>query len=188
MQDARRQVDGVARTESLLGQLVGRRAVQHQCIAGQHADGLFLLPVILQAQRMPGLDVDDLSDVFSLHGSEDQLVPPWLVLPAGTVNLGLRSMRGWIDGVLRAGHLASPDECRWPERPWPERPWPGRPWPGRPWPGRPWPGRPWPGRPWPGRPWPGRRWPGRRWPGRRWPGRRWPGRRWPGRRWPDPWA
>jgi hypothetical protein len=99
-------VDGVAWTKPALGELIDVWPVLEERLAGQHADGLVLVPVVLQAQRVPGPHLDDLSRVQSVDGSEDELVSPRFVLPGSREDLGLRSGRSRAAATLRRSHRA----------------------------------------------------------------------------------
>src|SRR5260221_7324511 len=84
------KVDRVSRTEPAHCQLAPERTVLDIGLAGDQADRLFLVLVILQAQRVPCGHVDDLAHVLALGGGEDLLMPPGLVLFLRAVDRGLR--------------------------------------------------------------------------------------------------
>src|SRR6266851_6776264 len=84
------KVDRVSRTEPAHGQLAPERTVLDIGLAGDQADRLFLVLVILQAQRVPCGNVDDLAHVLALGGGEDLLMPPGLALLLRAVDRGLR--------------------------------------------------------------------------------------------------
>src|SRR5262249_4267247 len=81
-----RKVDGVSGPEPARGQLTVDRAVLDVCLAGDQADGLFLVLVVLQAEGTTGIHVNDLADVLALVCGEDLLETPGLALLLGAVD------------------------------------------------------------------------------------------------------
>src|SRR5258707_11853486 len=84
------KVDRVSRTEPAHCQLAAEGAVLDIGLAGDQADRLFLVLVILQAQRLPCGHVEDLAHVLALDCGKDLLMPPGLVLFLCAVDRGLR--------------------------------------------------------------------------------------------------
>src|SRR5258706_5982825 len=84
------KVDRVSRPEPAHGQLAPERTVLDIGLAGDQADRLFLVLVILQAQRLPCCHVDDLAHELALVGGEDLLMPPGLPLLLRALDRGLR--------------------------------------------------------------------------------------------------
>src|SRR6266851_3294220 len=85
-----REVNRVSRTEPAHCQLAAEGAVLNIGVAGDQADRLFLVLVILQAQRLPCGHVEDLAHVLALDCGKDLLMPPGLVLFLCAVDRGLR--------------------------------------------------------------------------------------------------
>src|SRR5262249_54609090 len=109
-------MDGVARNEAARGQVAADRAVQHVGLAGDQADGLFLALVILQAERLPRSDVDDLADILAFQAGVDRFVSPGLGLLLRAIQLGSRlcshrcaARRVSFHGVLRMVVRPSPE-------------------------------------------------------------------------------
>ena len=57
--------------------------------AGDQGDRFFFVLVILQAQRLPGVHVNDLANILAVLGGEDLLMAPGLLLPRRLVDLRL---------------------------------------------------------------------------------------------------
>src|SRR5262245_9075545 len=74
--DPRRQVPPLPRPEThALARTIAAAHLQFDA-AGEHADRLLLHAMVLQAERMPGADVQDLAHV-AVGVGPDRLVPPW---------------------------------------------------------------------------------------------------------------